>query len=227
MKISLYVKLLGAASMLMLVLTACKPAEPTPTPVDVDAIFTSAAMTVVAEQTATALAMPTATFTASPTNTLLPPPTVPVIGTTAAAPLAPLSSCDNSAYIKDVTIPDGTAVNPGQAFKKTWLVSNTGTCTWTPTYKLGFGYGEAMGGAATPIGVTVAPGAQAEVSVTLTAPAKSGSLTGNWRLFNDKGEAFGTWLSVVVQVAGPTSAGAATATKDVPPTETPVTPETE
>lgn len=210
-------KFLGAALAVAFVLSACQPAEPTPTPVDVDAIRTSAAATVLAGQTATALAMPTATPTATPTDTPLPPPTM--AAATTAAPMAPVSSCDNSAYIKDVTYPDGTAVKPGETIKKTWLVSNTGTCTWTPTYKVGFGYGEPMGGAATPIGKTVKPGEQVEVSVTLTIPtSKSGRLVGNWRLFNDKNEPFGTWLSIDVQVSGAASTPA-TATEE--PTETP------
>ena len=38
--------------------------------------------------------------------------------------------CDNSAYVSDVTIPDGTEVAPGEAFTKTWALVNTGNCTW-------------------------------------------------------------------------------------------------
>ncbi len=200
-----------------LILSACKPAEPTPTPVDVDAIRTSAAMTVVAEQTATALAMPTSTFTATPTDTPLPPPTL--APATTAAPLVP-SLPDNSTWIKDITIPDGTTLQPGQTVTKTWLVSNSGTTTWTPTYKLVFGYGEPMGGVATPIGKTVKPGEQVEVSVVITIPtSKSGRLTSNWRLANDRGEPFGTWLSIDIQVGG--SAATLAPTSTLEPTETP------
>ncbi len=220
MKLCKTTPLVGLVLLATLLLAACGPkeAEVTPTLVDVGAIQTGAVQTVLAGQTSTALAMPTATFTPSPTNTMLPPPTPASVST---VPAAPVSTCDNSAYIKDVTIPDGTSMNPGQKFTKTWLVSNTGTCTWTATYKIGFGFGEAMGGAMTPIGKSVEPGGQAEVSVELTAPAKSGSLTSNWRLFNDKGEAFGTWLSAVIQVSGPTAASTEEATETPEPTETP------
>lgn len=197
-----------------LLLSACGSGEAIPT-VDVTAVYTYAAMTIAAAETGTAWAMPTATFTPMPTNTMLPSPTVASVGPT--SPPAAAASPDNSAFVKDVTVPDGTIVDPGKSFTKTWLVSNTGTSTWTPTYKLGFGFGEAMSGAATPIGKTVAPGEQVEVSVQLTVPSKSGDLTGNWRLFNDKGEAFGTFLSVVIHV---NAVSAATATEEAEPTET-------
>lgn len=219
MKTDFFYRLLGLLSLSMFVLSACKPAEPTPTPVDVDAIRTSAAMTVIAEQTATALAMPTPTFTAMPTDTPSPPLTLPTQATTAAPPVPSLP--DNSAWIKDVTVPDGSTLNPGQTVTKTWLVSNTGTTTWTPTYKLIFGYGDPLGGVASPIGKTVKPGEQVEVSVVLTIPtSKSGRATSNWRLANDRGEPFGTWLSIDVQIAG-AATQESTATATLEPTEAP------
>jgi hypothetical protein len=121
-----------------------------------------------------------------------------------------------------VTIPDGTVMTPGQAFTKTWRVQNNGTCTWTATYKIGFGYGNQMGGAATPIGKTVAPGQQAEISIVLTAPTTAGDYTSVWRLFNDSNTPFGTVLTAVIKVSGGTATTAASATPSPTPTETPM-----
>lgn len=37
---------------------------------------------------------------------------------------------DNSIFLADVTIPDGTVMTPGARFTKTWEVQNVGTVTW-------------------------------------------------------------------------------------------------
>lgn len=207
---------------LVLVLSACGPSEanqtPTATPVDVSAIQTQAVQAFSSQLTATALAAPTATFAPTPTSAPLVLPTAgtPITGVTATQVL-----CDNSAYVADVTIPDGTVMTPGQTFTKTWKVQNTGTCTWTATYVLGFGYGNQMGGTAAPIGKTVEPGQQAEISITLTAPSAAGDYTSVWRLFNDADTPFGTVLTAVIKVSGGAATAAATSTPSPTPTETP------
>ncbi len=190
--------------------------------VPVDAIYTNAALTFSAQQltfqaellSATpnpALSSPTATFTPFASPTLGTPPSP---FATAALPVVGASTCDNSAYVSDVTIPDNTAINPGQSFTKTWKVSNTGTCTWAATYQLVFVSGEGMSGKSTPIGAAVAPGQTADVSVALVAPAKAGTLTGTWRLANTASQAFGQSLTVVIKV------GTTTVTVSVTPTNT-------
>jgi hypothetical protein len=39
-------------------------------------------------------------------------------------------------FLKDVTIPDGTDVQPGSTFVKTWQVKNSGTCDWDESFRL-------------------------------------------------------------------------------------------
>jgi Ig-like domain-containing protein len=196
----------------------------TPT-LSVDAIYTSAFQTFTAQQ-ATQLALTPPTPTPSPTLfPTLPVPTQPLLLPTAAiSPTGPsgVVGCDNSVYVKDVTVPDGTVMTPGQTFVKTWLVQNSGTCTWSPDYKIAFGFGEAMGGSTTVIGKTVAPGMQAEITVNLTAPARAGDYTGNWKMQNNKGEFFGTYLTVVIKVSGAANTATPGSPTDTPePTETP------
>ncbi len=193
------------------------------TTTEVEAIYTNAALTVAAQEqtlqaglrSATpnpALSSPTATLT------LLPSPTfqqqTPAVLLTSTLAGGGATGCDNSVYISDVTIPDGTTVTPGQAFTKTWKVSNTGTCAWTAAYQITFLYGDIMGGKATVIGIAVNPGQSADVSVALTAPATAGSITGTWRLSNDKSQPFGTLLTVVIKT------GATAGTVIVTPTKT-------
>jgi hypothetical protein len=210
-----------------LVLSACGSSskEPTPTPVDPNLIAAQAIATFAMGLTQTAFAQPTATLTPAPlaTNTLL--ATFAPLGTN--TPSVPVNTCDSATFVNDVTVPDGTPMAPGQQFTKTWLVKNSGTCTWTPTYKIAYGYGMSqMGGAATPIGKTVKPGEQAEISVALTAPSTAGDVSGTWRLMNDKGVFFGTNLTVVIKVVGAAATGTATSEPTVAPATATATPET-
>jgi hypothetical protein len=108
--------------------------------------------------------------------------------------------CNNSVFVSDVTYPDNTVVTPGQAIKKTWKLQNTGSCAWTPTYKVTFISGSAMGGVATAIGITVASGASGDVTVDMIAPATAGEVIGYWILTNDSGQNFGS--NFYVQVRG-------------------------
>jgi hypothetical protein len=188
-----------------LILGACGGADET---ADVNAVYTAAVETFVAQQETQKALIP-ATITPLPTlaiSTITPLPTLPL--PVLASPTLTKSAatgCDNSLYISDVTILDGTLVAPGQAFIKTWLVQNTGTCTWGTDYKLSFSHGEAMGGSSVPMPKVVAPNQQVEISVNLTAPNLNGTLTGNWKLMNNKGEYFGTLLTVVIKVTSTTT----------------------
>ena len=43
------------------------------------------------------------------------------------------------------TIPDGTIMQPGETFQKTWRLKNNGTCTWNSSYKIVYWSGDLMG----------------------------------------------------------------------------------
>ena len=127
---------------------------------------------------------------------------------------ASASTCsDDSEFVADVTVPDGTHYTPGAIFQKTWRLRNSGTCTWDASYRLGYLAGERMSGPWTsPLGdpnisqggpglfPTVLPGGEIEVSVLLTAPASAGTHRGQWQLFAPDGRPFGTKPYVVIQV---------------------------
>jgi heat shock protein HslJ len=122
------------------------------------------------------------------------------------------------AYVADVTYDDKNMtappqVTPGQSIVKTWRVKNTGTCTWINGYKLTYAYGNtadaSMGGKPVPIASPVAPGATADLSVSLTAPTTPGTYQGFWQMVNDKGTPFGQtiWVGVtVIDTSKPTAA---------------------
>lgn len=109
--------------------------------------------------------------------------------------------CNNSTYVGDATIPDGTVVAPGQSIIKTWRIQNTGTCVWMPQYKLVFVSGTFMGTSSVALGTKVRPGTQAQVTVNLTAPATPGSYVGTYQLQDVRGRPFGGFFTIVITVS--------------------------
>jgi hypothetical protein len=132
---------------------------------------------------------PTLTDTLTPTDTQPPPPTNTPVPTATNTPIP----CDHITWGKDVTIPDGTEMVPGEVFIKTWRLENSGTCTWTSGYSLVFESGDSMGApAAIQLTTgTVAPGQEIDVSVELEAPDIHGSYQGNFKLRSTSGTVFG------------------------------------
>jgi hypothetical protein len=125
-----------------------------------------------------------------------------------------------------VTIADNTPVTPGQTFTKTWKVSNSGTCAWDAGFKFAFVSGEQMGGTTYTLPSSVAAGAVTDISVSMTAPTKTGTLRGDWRMQTASGQFFGDQVYVQVVVGGggtgPTStSAAATATEEPEATDAP------
>ena len=192
----------------------------------IDAIYTTAAQTLEAQYIASATLsaadqnatpLPTDEFgdTNSPTSfpnlTYLSP--TPILDSALNSDSS--SACNNSIYISDVTIPDNTVISAGQTFTKTWMFQNTGSCAWDANYTLTFISGDQMSGVNTSIDTSVSPGAQAELSVSLTAPSTAGNYTGYWQLADDSGTRFGAEVYVLIDVTED-----ATAT----PTVTPETP---
>lgn len=171
---------------------------------------TDAANTLAAMQTASTSTplLPSDTPMGSPTATNFPQLSFTTPGTTTPATATPLpisnpvSTCNASIYISDVTIPDNTVMAPGATFVKTWAIQNTGTCTWSTTYKLVFVSGNQMGGGATSLTASVAPSQQVQLSVSLTAPTTAGTYTGYWSLADSQGNRFGGSVTVVIVVSG-------------------------
>ncbi|HEY61117.1 MAG TPA: hypothetical protein G4N95_00550 [Anaerolineae bacterium] len=212
--------------LIILTLSACNmPNQTAPTTQpDTGMINTIAAQTIQAQltqvvatsqatqpQPTTAPPQPTDTLppTAAPTNTNPPPTREPSQPTNSPQPSATITTvpCNRASFVKDVTIEDNTKMTPGETFKKTWRLKNTGSCTWTSGYDLVFDHGDSMG---SPAAVqltsgTVKPGQEVDVSVDLTAPDDPGTYQGFYKLrstddiifgMGDKDKAF--WVKIVV-----------------------------
>ncbi|HKJ37326.1 MAG TPA: NBR1-Ig-like domain-containing protein, partial [Anaerolineales bacterium] len=147
----------------------------------------------------------------------------------------PPSSCDKVQFVADVNFPDGTVLQPGAQFTKTWRLKNVGTCAWTTSYELVFSSGEKMGAASSAkFPKAVAIGETVDISINMTAPTSAGSYRGYWMFKNADGAHFGIgsqankpwWVDIKV-TAGPTvtpGTPSATATQGGPTVTPSVTP---
>ena len=179
------------------------------------AVFTKAAETAAAIAPSATSAFE-ATVTPVPTNTLFPTQ----VATATKTPIP----CNRATFGKDVTIPDNTAVQPGQVFTKTWEIKNSGSCTWTSGYVLLFDSGDQMNAPATAsiTSGSIAPGGTLSISVELTAPTAPGTYQANFKLRSPDNIVFGInsdgqgpfWVKVVVP--SPTATPTATTVPSKP-----------
>ena len=125
---------------------------------------------------------------------------VPIAGqpTPATAPTTDTSVAPQAQFVEDVTIPDGTVMEPGYAFTKTWRLKNVGAAEWGEGSNLSFYEGKQMSGAS-PVAVpNVQPGETVDISVDMVAPAEVGNYTGRWRLLAADGSRLMTvWVVLV------------------------------
>jgi hypothetical protein len=154
-------------------------------------------------------ALPTVSFNSTPVtqnNTPLPGFTALPTAAGSTGPTASLGdACNNSEFISDVTVPDGTTLAPGTNFQKVWQVKNTGSCKWDDGYALVY-----IGGSNPNLDPYnyefkkstdfVEGGATVNLGLNLTTPCTPGDYQGSWRMRNDQGAYFGTYLTVIVKV---------------------------
>jgi hypothetical protein len=115
-----------------------------------------------------------------------------LVGSLTAVPARADTKCDAAKFVADVTIPDGTAIEPGAIFAKIWRLKNIGVCTWNNDYTLVFSKGTRMGSTTSvKLSRTTGPGQTVDVSVTLVAPTVAGTYTGYWMLQDAAGDQFG------------------------------------
>lgn len=125
---------------------------------------------------------------------------------------------DRSAFVRDVSFPDGELVLPGQRFVKTWELHNVGQVVWQDrqlrcmdedlviysrsetTLRLAQPLTPAVRQVLIPI---TQPGQTVQISVTFTAPNSPGTVLSYWKSFTADGvacypHARGVWAKVLV-----------------------------
>lgn len=174
---------------LLIVSLACNlPSTVNSTPAAIstlNSLYTAAAQTVQAVSTSNGIATPlssaTSPFPVYPSATFAPNNTP-----------APVVLCDAAAFVKDVTVSDGTSFGRGVGFTKTWRIQNVGICSWTTSYALVFISGNGLG-APTAVNLpgNINPGATVDISVNMTTPNNDGHYISYWKLRNASGVLFG------------------------------------
>jgi hypothetical protein len=168
----------------LMALTACS-ATATPT-----ATFQRVTRVPLTPTETAAASTPTPTDTPAPTDTPTPAPTQPPTAT--VDPAVAALGCTAGEFAGNITYFDGTRVGPGHPFQKSWLIRNTGTCTWTTGYTLIYVNGTRFGGdTAVSMPSNIAPSQYVTVSANLIAPITAGTYTSYWMMKTDSGQFFG------------------------------------
>lgn len=101
----------------------------------------------------------------------------------------PTTRGDRSKFLRDVTIPDGTMLEPNQRFEKVWEIQNAGSVPWIGRVvrRVGAcrGVGRITSDPDTSLSDTL-PGQTCLIRVWLTAPAEAGSYVAGWKMYPDR-----------------------------------------
>ena len=121
-----------------------------------------------------------------------------------ATPVPPVDqpvNCKNvMVFMTDVAYPDGTEVNPGTEFTKTWRIYNNGSCKWYEAYTVEYTDGDYMSANSTVIPQLTIPGTTVEVSMRMRAPESNGTYVSYYQLRAPDGTFFGPKLSAKIVV---------------------------
>ncbi len=145
----------------------------------------------------------TPTPTLAPFRPAPPLPATPTPPTNPAELVLPLSTpvcLDNLTFLSDVTIPDGTEVEPNSTLDKRWEVQNSGNCNWDERYRLRLIAGPAMQASEEQALFPARSGAKAVIQVVFQAPAEPGAYRSAWQAYNPSGQPFGDVIFIDIVV---------------------------
>ena len=100
---------------------------------------------------------------------------------------------DKSEWIGDVTVPDDTVMQPGQAFTKTWAIRNAGSVPWEGRYLTRIGVSNKTFSQNTPPRVEIPdtmPGEEVQISVPVVAPTAAGTTQVHWKQTDENGRPY-------------------------------------
>ena len=103
-------------------------------------------------------------------------------------------------FMSDVSYPDGSRVNPGAEFTKTWQIYNNGSCKWYEGYQIVFVDGDYMSANSVSIPALTIPGRTVDVPMKMKAPHAPGSYTGYYQMRAPDGTFFGPKLTAKIIV---------------------------
>lgn len=107
------------------------------------------------------------------------------------APIGEEIACLNDVtLVTDVTIPDGSQIDPGAVFNKTWRIQNSGTCNWPPGYTFAHLAGPTLGGTNITLQALTA-GGEVDITIPMRAPADGGTYRSDWQIKDQNSTPFG------------------------------------
>jgi hypothetical protein len=109
---------------------------------------------------------------------------------------------DNLSFVEDVTVPDGTYVDPGVVLDKRWKVRNSGTCNWDESYRFKLIDGPEMSTQPEQALFPARSGSEAVIRLVFIAPLEPGRYRSAWQAFSPSGEAFGDPIYIEIIVNG-------------------------
>lgn len=119
-------------------------------------------------------------------------------------PPSPTPVCvSNLLFIEDITIPDGTQVDPGEILDKRWLIENNGTCNWDQQFSLRLIAGPGMGTNPDKALFPARSGSRAEIQILFTAPQEPGIYRSAWQAADPQGNLFGDPIFIEINVLSP------------------------
>jgi hypothetical protein len=188
---------------------AAQPTLPPAPTVDLPAVHTQVAKTVVAELTVQAALNPTATLppTTQPTDvppTLAPTPTEVSVVNTLAPTLPPPATQTaewrvqptftktpyvDSCVLQSTTPSDGKVINAGSLFDASWVLKNTGMRPWNTSFYFKKVAGTLGGSSVIFVSRSVGTGSEYTFKMDMIAPKTAGNYYGTYKLVNDDGVA--------------------------------------
>jgi hypothetical protein len=135
--------------------------------------------------------------------TILPPsaaPINPAIATVAFTPTPEIACNANLTFLSDLTLPDGSPVEPGEMLDKRWQVQNSGDCNWDVHYRLKLVAGSAMDAPDEQPLYPARGGSEALIRILFKAPKESGEYRSAWQAYGPDGKPFGDPVYLVIVV---------------------------
>lgn len=149
----------------------------------------------------------TATQPSPELATMLPIPTDTVVVST-TIPVATWG--DSKVIFVGETVPDGTNMQPGLAFQKTWTIKNGGSLSWVEGYALTIVSSDPAGEYLEspdilPLSQEINPGEEIQLSVDLIAPQRNGRYSVYYQLIDENGTPVSggeLWVMITVGSVG-------------------------
>jgi hypothetical protein len=107
---------------------------------------------------------------------------------------------NNLKFVSDITIPDGTQANIGEAMEKKWEVENSGTCNWISGYTLRLVAGGSLGANPEQALYPALAGSKVTIQINFLAPTAPGNYKSAWQAYGLDDKPFGEVIYIQIEV---------------------------